>query len=131
VHFQWAQPAAVGWSANTVGNLRRILDSHAEHVRLADELGVPLLLGTDAGSMGVVHGQALAEEADRFQEAGLGVEAVLRAATSSARRHFGLASPLLAVGAAWEALALGASPFAARPISSALRQVKQAWLGAA
>ncbi|HMX12155.1 MAG TPA: amidohydrolase family protein, partial [Burkholderiaceae bacterium] len=87
VHFQWAQPDAVGWSANTVGNLRRILDGHAEHVRLADELGVTLLLGTDAGSMGVVHGQALAEEADRFQEAGLGADAVLRAATSAARRR--------------------------------------------
>lgn len=129
VHFQWAQPDAVGWSANTVGNLRRILDSHAEQVRLADALGVTLLLGTDAGSMGVVHGQALAEEADRFQEAGLGVDAVLRAATSSARRHFGMAHPRLAVGGPWEAVALGASPFGVEKLSQALGRVETAWLG--
>lgn len=129
VHFQWAQPDAVGWSPNTVGNLRRILDSHAEHVRLADELGVTLLLGTDAGSMGVVHGQALAEEAERFQEAGLNVEAVLRAATSAARRHFGLAQATLAVGAPWEAVALGASPFGVAKLSQALGRVEGVWLG--
>lgn len=128
VHFQWAQPDAVGWSPNTVGNLRRILDSHADHVRLADELGVTLLLGTDAGSMGVVHGQALAEEADRFQEAGLGVGAVLRAATSAARRHFGLALPRLAVGAPWEAVALAASPFRTEKLSQALGRVEGIWL---
>ncbi len=131
VHFQWAQPDAVGWSANTVGHLRRILDSHAEHLRLADELGVTLLLGTDAGSMGVVHGQALAEEADRFQEAGLGVEAVLRAATCSARRHFGMVHPRLAVGAPWEAVALGLSPFGVETVSRALGRVEGVWLGAA
>ncbi|BDI03371.1 amidohydrolase family protein [Sphaerotilus microaerophilus] len=129
VHFQWAQPDAVGWSANTVGNLRRILDDHAEHLRLADELGVRLLLGTDAGSMGVVHGLALAEEADRFQEAGLGVDAVLRAATSAARWHFGMAQPRLAVGAPWEAVALGASPFGMGKLSQALGRVERVWLG--
>ena len=128
VHFQWAQPDAVGWSANTVGNLRRILDGHAEHVRLADELGVTLLLGTDAGSMGVVHGQALAEEADRFQEAGLGADAVLRAATSAARRHFGLPQPRLAVGAPWEAVALAASPFRTEKLAQALGRVEGIWL---
>ena len=29
VHFQWAQPEAGGWSATTIGHLRRILDEHA------------------------------------------------------------------------------------------------------
>ena len=66
MHFQWAQPEAVGWSANTVGNLRRILDAHAEHLRLADEMGVTLLMGTDAGSMGVEHGHAMFDEIDRY-----------------------------------------------------------------
>jgi len=129
VHFQWAHPEAVGWSPNTVGNLRRILDQHAEHVRLASEFGVRLLLGTDAGSMGVVHGDAVAQEADRFQEAGLPVAAVLRAATQTPRRHFDHPAALLAVGVAWEALALSASPFATTSISQALRRVGQVWLG--
>ncbi|MFO1216984.1 MAG: amidohydrolase family protein [Burkholderiaceae bacterium] len=128
VHFQWAQPQAVGWRAQTVGNLRRILDQHAEHVRAADAMGVPLLLGTDAGSMGVVHGHAVADEADRMQEAGLSVAAVLRAATAAPRRHFGHVRPLLQPGAPWEAVALQASPFDGGPVSRALRQVQRVWL---
>ena len=83
VHFQWAKPEAVGWSANTVGNLRRILDAHAEHLQLADAMGVTLLMGTDAGSMGVEHGRAMFEEIDRYLEAGLSMEHTLKAATRS------------------------------------------------
>ncbi|MBI4987704.1 MAG: amidohydrolase family protein [Rhodocyclales bacterium] len=111
VHFQWARPEAVGWSPQTVGNLRRILDDHARHLQLAHEMGVTLLLGTDAGSMGVRHGHAVFEEIERFVEAGLSLETALRAATSAARRHFGLASPVLARGGEFDALLLDASPF--------------------
>ncbi len=111
VHFQWAHPEAVGWSPHTVGHLRRILDSHAEHLRMAHEMGVRLLVGTDAGSMGVEHGQALFDEIERFAEAGLPVDAVLRAATAEPRRHFGNAQPLLAPGAEFDAVLLAGSPF--------------------
>jgi imidazolonepropionase-like amidohydrolase len=131
VHFQWAKPQAAGWSANTVGNLRRILDSHAEHVRLAHELGVTVLAGTDAGSMGVVHGQALAEEAQRLQEAGLPVDAVLRSATVAPRRHFGASQPLLTVGGPWEAVVLEASPFGSADVGRTLQRVAQVWLAPA
>lgn len=124
VHFQWARPEVAGWLPGTVGNLRRILDSHAEHVRLAHEMGVRLLLGTDAGSMGVEHGRAVFEEIERFLEAGLPLEAVLQAATASPRRHFGAAQPLLAAGAPFDAVLLPASPFADR---QALRQPQQVW----
>ncbi len=125
VHFQWAHPEAVGWSAGTVGNLRRILDGHAEHLRLADEMGVTLLMGTDAGSMGVEHGHALYEEIERYLEAGLSLEKTLAAATSAARRHFGHASPRLAAGAAFEAVLLDRSPFEDR---AALRAPRRVWL---
>ena len=111
VHFQWANPEAAGWSPNTVGNLRRILDEHAEHLLLAHQLGVTLLLGTDAGSMGVAHGHALFEEIDRYRGAGLPLAATLTAATSTARRHFGWGDPRLARGAALDAVLLPASPF--------------------
>ncbi|HJV92569.1 MAG TPA: amidohydrolase family protein [Azonexus sp.] len=127
VHFQWAQPQAVGWSANTIGHLRRILDSHAEHLRLAHAMGVPLLLGTDAGSMGVEHGKALYEEIQRYQEAGLPLAATLQAATASPRQHFGLPAKL-AVGAPFEANLLSASPFSQL---AALRQPVKTWLAAA
>ncbi len=126
VHFQWAQPQAVGWSDNTVGNLRRILDRHAEHLRLADEMGVTLLMGTDAGSMGVLHGYAMFEEIDRYLEAGLTLEKTLMAATSTARRHFGHDQTLLGRGSAFEAVLLDESPFLR---VDALRKPRRIWLG--
>lgn len=125
VHFQWAHPEAIGWSAQTVGNLRRILDSHAEHLLLADSLGVPLLLGTDAGSMGVDHGHAVFEEIDRYLEAGLSLAVALRAATSEARRYFGLGDPVLVRGALFNAVLLSKSPFG--DIKS-LRSPLKCWL---
>jgi len=124
VHFQWAWPEAVGWSANTVGNLRRILDGHADHLRLADEMGVRLLMGTDAGSMGVLHGHAMFEEIDRYLEAGLSLTKVLAAATAAGRRHFGESNPILARGAPFEAVLLDNSPF---QNVQALRQPRQVW----
>ena len=126
VHFQWAQPEAVGWSANTVGNLRRILDGHAELVRLADAMGVPLLLGTDAGSMGVVHGLAICDEIARYREAGVSLARTLTAATAGNRRHFAAADPVLKPGAAFEAVLLAKSPFAEL---AALRQPLRVWRG--
>lgn len=130
VHFQWAHPEAVGWSAATVGHLRRILDAHAEQVRLAHEMGVVLLAGTDAGSMGVVHGAALIDELERFAEAGLPTRAVLAAATSAPRRHFGLA-PRLVAGERFDAVLLDHSPFGEPEESGglgALRRPAAVWV---
>jgi imidazolonepropionase-like amidohydrolase len=124
VHFQWARPEAVGWVPQTVNNLRRILDDHAEHLRLADEMGVTLLLGTDAGSMGVEHGYSVLEEIDRYLEAGLSLEKTLRAATSTARRYFGFEQCKLGVGAPFDAVLLDASPFSQL---DALRRPRQVW----
>ena len=126
VHFQWAHPEVAGWTANTVGNLRRILDGHAEHLGLAAEMGVPLLIGTDAGSMGVEHGHALFDEIDRYLEAGLDMTTVLAAATATARRHFGMEHPRLEAGAPFDAVLLAASPFA-QP--AALRRPLRVWKG--
>lgn len=125
VHFQWAQPQAVGWSADTVGHLRRILDNHARYLGLAHEMGVSLLLGTDAGSMGVEHGQAMIEEIRRYVEAGLSLEATLAAATSGNRRHFGLPARL-AVGSPFDAQLLADSPF---DRFAALGNPSHVWLG--
>jgi imidazolonepropionase-like amidohydrolase len=126
VHFQWAQPDAVGWKPETVGNLRRILDDHARHLAMAHEIGVPLLLGTDAGSMGVQHGFAMFEEIERYVEASLPLAATLQAATANARRYFGDAHATLTVDAPFDAVLLPASPFA--NIKS-LRQPVQVWTG--
>lgn len=111
VYFQWKHPEAIGWSSQTVGNLRRILDDHLRHLALAHQLGVRLLVGTDAGSMGVEHGIAVFQEIQCFLEAGLPLEAVLKAATSTPRRHFA-EIPVLRPGAPFDAILLAASPFA-------------------
>lgn len=126
VHFQWARPDAVGWPPATVAHLRRILDMHADNLRIAHDLGVTVLLGTDAGSMGVVHGDAVFDEIERFVEAGLSTRAALSAATSVPRRHFDDADPLLAPGARFDAVMLARSPFDSL---AALRSPSQVWLG--
>lgn len=134
VHFQWAHPEAVGWSAQTVGHLRRILDDHARHLVMAHEMGVTLLLGTDAGSMGVEHGHAVFDEIDRFAEAGLPLQAILHAASTAPRRHFARMASLeqarsegltLAAGAPFDAVLLASSPFVDR---AALRQPLATWV---
>lgn len=126
VYFQWRHPESAGWSAQTVANLHRILDAHAEHLRIADEIGLSLLLGTDAGSMGVEHGHAVFDEIERYLEAGLSLEAALRAGTSSPRRHFGLPCVTLKVGAWFDAVLLAESPF---HWIAALREPQRVWGG--
>jgi imidazolonepropionase-like amidohydrolase len=112
VHFQWAHPRVAQWPSATVDSMRRALDAHAEHLRVAYELGVRLLVGTDAGCMGVQHGRAVFEEMWHFLDAGLPLEAVLRAATGTPRRHFGAAHSRLVPGAPFEAALFQSPPFA-------------------
>ncbi len=111
VHFQWARPELAGWSEATIGNLRRILDGHLEHVAIADRLGVNLVAGSDAGSPGVPHGTGLVDEIFHFLDAGLAMTAALTAATSRPRRLWGCEGGRILVGAPAELVAYAASPF--------------------
>lgn len=63
---------------------RRNLDHQLEQIRQAGELGVPLALGTDSGSLGVHHGASLAWEMKLFMQAGLSIEEAVQCAASSA-----------------------------------------------
>lgn len=111
VHFQWQRPELAGWDRQTVANLRRILDSHLEHVALAADLGVPLVAGSDAGSHGVRHGEALIDELDFFSLAGLSMEEVLKSATSRPRTRWGVEADMLEAGQRADFIALENSPF--------------------
>jgi len=124
VHFQWANAPALGWSSETTDRLRRMLDEHARHLKLAVAGGVPVLLGTDAGSMGVAHGDAVFEEIDRYREAELSLEQILAAATSNPRRLFGFEHVTLARGAPFDAVLLARSPFGD---PDALRRPLRVW----
>jgi len=111
VHDQWAHPEVVGWSDETIGHLRNILDSHLEHVAMAADMGVPLVIGSDAGSLGVVHGKAVIDEIFFFMEAGLKLEVALNAATTLPRRLWSYNSADIAPNNKAEFIALTGSPF--------------------
>ena len=121
VHFQWAHPQAAGWSPPTIANLGRILDAHRAQIARADELGVRLIAGSDAGSPGVVHGQGLLDELALMRGAGLSVARLLAAATAAPREHWGLAWPDLRAGSPAEFVTAEASPFEAADWGAALR----------
>jgi imidazolonepropionase-like amidohydrolase len=111
VCFQLARPEIAGWSKAAIANLDHILGSHAEHVALAYELGVPIVAGSDAGSPGVPHGSGLIDELHHMCEAGLPVAAVIRSATGEARRHWGMAAASIGAGQQADLVLLETSPF--------------------
>ncbi|MCB1436210.1 MAG: amidohydrolase family protein [Rhodobiaceae bacterium] len=121
VHFQWARPDIVGWNEETVGHLRRIVDSHLEHVGKAAQLGGLLVAGSDSGSHGVPHGSALVDEMFFFLEAGLTMDQTLRSATSLPRRLWGVGSADIVAGGRADFITLAGSPY---DDPQALRQVK-------
>jgi imidazolonepropionase-like amidohydrolase len=76
----------------------RMLESQLEQMGRAQELGVRLAAGTDAGSFGVRHGVALAEELKLMIEAGFSVEEAIGCATSQGARLLGLEHELGRIG---------------------------------
>jgi imidazolonepropionase-like amidohydrolase len=71
----------MGWDAEVVANLERILDRHAAALVKAHELGVQIIAGSDAGSYGVKHGLGFLEELELMERAGLPPQAVINSAT--------------------------------------------------
>ncbi|MCC7257879.1 MAG: amidohydrolase family protein [Gammaproteobacteria bacterium] len=111
VHFQWKHPQYAGWPAATVANLGRIVGDHLDRIALADQLGVRLIAGSDAGSPGVGHGRGLLQELSLFGAAGLPMDRVLASATATPRQHWGQDWPVLVAGAPAEFCLLAQSPF--------------------
>ncbi len=60
---------------------RRKLDHQLEQIYLARELGVPVALGTDAGSLGVHHGISVIEELKLLVKAGFSIQEAVKCAT--------------------------------------------------
>jgi imidazolonepropionase-like amidohydrolase len=81
VQLQIDRAADLGWDAEVVGHLKRIIESHQNMLRRAHEMGVKLIAGSDAGSCGVPHGIGLLRELCQMETAGVPPMAVLRAAT--------------------------------------------------
>jgi len=76
------------------GRLQEIARRQAAQIRLGAALGVRLVLGSDAGSYGLPHGQAAFLEMAAWLQVGVAPELVFRAATSRPARALGLESEL-------------------------------------
>ena len=89
----------MGWDAEVVGNLKRILDAHAKSLVKAHEMGVEIIAGCDAGSYGVAHGLGFLYELELMQQAGLSPLAIINSATGAGskrlafREEFGQIKP--------------------------------------
>ena len=61
----------MGWEGPVLANLMRILENHARNLQKALDLGVNVLVGSDAGSWGVPHADGLVREMELLQAAGM------------------------------------------------------------
>ena len=66
------------------------LEHQLDQIRLARGYGVPVCAGTDAGSLGVHHGEALREEIRLLMDAGFPLEGAVRCATSNGAALLGI-----------------------------------------
>ncbi len=70
--------------------IKKNLNHQLGQLTLARQLGVNVALGTDAGSLGVLHGESMVEEMKLFQKAGYSLAETIRCATSDGARLLGL-----------------------------------------
>lgn len=64
---------------------KQVIDKTVEHqlnqLRMAKDFGVKVALGTDAGSLGVLHGESMVEEMKLFKKAGYSLAEIIHCAT--------------------------------------------------
>ena len=72
------------------GVMEKNVTHQLEQLRLARELGVVVALGTDAGSLGVLHGESMVEEMKLFKKAGYSFSETVQCATSIGARLLGI-----------------------------------------
>jgi imidazolonepropionase-like amidohydrolase len=94
VQVQIDRAAELGWDENVVTNLKRIIDSHQKMLRLAHEMGVKIVAGSDAGSCGVPHGLGFLQELVQMEQAGMPPLAILRSATGISAATLNFAEPI-------------------------------------
>ncbi len=69
---------------------RKNLDHQLEQLAAARQVGVPVAVGTDCGSLGIHHGKAFVEELTLFLEAGFPIAEAVRCATLEGAGLLGL-----------------------------------------
>jgi imidazolonepropionase-like amidohydrolase len=89
----------------------RNLDHQLEQIHQAKKVGVPIALGTDAGSIGVHHGGSVKEEIRLLMTAGISGTEAIRCATLNNARLLNLNNcGLLAKGAVATFIAVAGPP---------------------
>lgn len=79
--------------------IEKNLNHQIEQLALARELGVNVALGTDAGSLGVLHGESMVEEMKLFKKAGYSLAETVRCTTSNGAGLLGIDDfGLIAIG---------------------------------
>ncbi len=68
----------------------KTLEHQLGQLRLARELGVKVALGTDAGSLGVLHGESVVEEMKLLRQAGYTLPETVRCATANGAKLLGV-----------------------------------------
>lgn len=71
----------MGWTGETLGNLKKILENHSRSLQKALAMGVNVLVGSDSGSCGVAHGTGLVREMELLENAGMSTLDILCQAT--------------------------------------------------
>ncbi len=69
---------------------QKTLNEQLEQLRFARELGLTTAVGTGAGSIGILHGESMAEEMKLFIKAGYTREEAIRCASENGARFFGM-----------------------------------------
>ncbi len=77
----------MGWDAQVVANLQKILDRHAETLVKAQAMGVQIVAGSDAGSCGVAHGLGFLDELEFMERAGLSPAVIVHTATGASTQR--------------------------------------------
>ena len=70
--------------------IEKNLNHQLEQLILARQLGVKVAVGTDAGSLGVLHGESMVEEMKLFRKAGYSLEETIQCATGNGAKLLGL-----------------------------------------
>ncbi len=89
----------MGWDAQIVANLQKILDQHAASLVKAHAMGVQIIAGSDSGSCGVAHGLGLLYELELMERTGLSPISVINCATGASsnrlafKENFGQIKP--------------------------------------
>lgn len=81
VQLQLEYKEMMGWDMTVVSNLQQILDNHSASLLKAQQMGVKIIAGSDAGSYGVIHGWGFLYELELMEKAGLSALSVFNSAT--------------------------------------------------